>query len=59
MKRCDYAKKTSASTSAVMTWAIWVNSGADYPTILDNCVNGVGVLSGAVYASTVARNAAC
>ncbi len=40
-------------------WAIWVNSGADYLTILDNCVNGVGVLSGVVYASTVARNAAC
>ena len=44
---------------SVRGWAIWVNSGTDYLTILDNCVNGVGVLSGDVYASTVARNAAC
>jgi hypothetical protein len=41
------------------SWAIWVNSGTDYLVILDNCVNGVGLLSGGVYASTVARNAAC
>ena len=40
-------------------WAVWLNSGSDFVTMVNNCVQGVGTMLGTVVSGNVARNSRC
>jgi hypothetical protein len=40
-------------------WAVWLNSGTDFVTMVNNCVQGVGAMLGIVANGTVGRNSRC
>jgi hypothetical protein len=40
-------------------WAVWLNSGTNFVTMTNNCVQGVGVMLGVPPIGTVSRNTRC